>query len=173
MSGAGSDFLASLSALSGAGIEFVLVGVAGINFYARDPGHAFSTLDVDVLLAPRVSNLRRALRALSDRGFSFDALGEPFLDLEDEAALGNIINAGANLTARHPEAVQLDLMLSIAGFSYEDLSRDSVRFEVEGAAIRVGRLEKLLRSKELSGRPKDVEFIRAFSARIGTEDHER
>jgi hypothetical protein len=35
--------------------------------------------------------------------------------------------------------------------------------------VRVGRLEKLLRSKERSGRPKDLEFLRAFEARAADE----
>jgi hypothetical protein len=35
--------------------------------------------------------------------------------------------------------------------------------------VRVGALEKLLRSKELSGRPKDVEFLRMFAARMADE----
>jgi hypothetical protein len=165
-----SGFSTAIAALSRAGVDFVLVGVGGINFYARDPDHAFSTLDVAVLLAPEASNLRLALLTLSDLGFSFAAGGEPFLDLEDEVALASIIRLGTNLSARHPRETQLDLMLSIAGFSYEEIAGDAARFNVEGSEVRVGRLQKLLRSKELSGRPKDIEFLRAFSARIAAED---
>ena len=32
------------------GVEFVVVGVGGINFYARTPADAFATLDVDACI---------------------------------------------------------------------------------------------------------------------------
>jgi hypothetical protein len=51
-----SAFEVGLAALAAARVDFVLVGVGGINFYARDPAHSIATLDVDVLLAPRVAN---------------------------------------------------------------------------------------------------------------------
>jgi hypothetical protein len=159
-----------LSALVEGGVEFVVVGVGGINFYARSPAQAFATLDLDVLLEPRVPNLRAALRALSGRGYRFEAGGEPFLDVDDETVLGRIVSRGASLSARHEDAGQLDLMLSISGFTYAELSRDARSFRVGGLEVRVGRLEKLLRSKQESGRPKDLEFLRAFEARGGEEE---
>jgi hypothetical protein len=151
-------------------VEFVIVGVGGINFYARDPTRAFSTLDLDVLLAPEPGNLRQALQALSGYGFSFEAGGEPFLDLDDDETLTNIVRVGANLTARHADGAQLDLMLSIRGFSYSDLATDARAFAVGEVEIRVGQLEKLLRSKELTDRPKDREFLRQFEAQVAEDD---
>jgi hypothetical protein len=44
VSTAASGFLSALSALVRAGVDFVLVGVGGINFYARDPSEAVVTL---------------------------------------------------------------------------------------------------------------------------------
>ncbi len=146
MSPSASGFLRGLSAVARAGVNFVLVGVGGINFYAKDPAHAHATLDVDLLLAPEIENLRLALAALADAGFRFDAGGEPFLDVDAAAVLENIIRSGANLTARHDDGAQLDLMLSMIGFTYPDLAADASIFAVEGTELRVGRLEKLLRS---------------------------
>ncbi len=165
-----SGFAHALAALGQEGVEFVIVGVGGINFYARTPAEAYATLDVDVLLAPAVENLERALSVLSRLGYAFEAGGEPFVDLEDALVLRRIIENGASLSAIHPEASELDLLTSISGFDYADLSEDATTFEVSGAPVRVGRLEKLLRSKEASGRPKDIEFLRAFQARSAEED---
>ena len=137
---------------------------------AVDPAHAFSTLDLDILLPPDADNLRRALRALSGRSFSFEAVGEPFLDLDHDETLANIVRAGATVGARHENGALLDLMLSIRGFSYAELSADSREFSIGKANVRVGQLEKLLRSKELSGRPKDVEFLRIFEAQAEGDD---
>ncbi len=86
MSEPASAFEVGLAALGAAGVDFVLVGVGGINFYARDPAHAFATLDVS------------------------------------------------------------------------------------GTEIPVGRLDKLLRSKQLSGRPKDIAFLRSFEAHAEEEE---
>jgi len=148
-----------------AGVDFVVVGVGGINFYARTPADAFATLDLDALLAPAVENLRVALSVLSGLGFEFESGGEPFVDLDDDLVLHRIVENGASLSAIHPESSELDLLTSISGFDFSELSGDAAEFEVAGTRVRVGRLEKLLRSKEVSGRPKDAEFLRSFAAR--------
>lgn len=159
-----SGFTRALSALARAGVRFVVVGVGGVNFYARTPAQAYMTLDLDVLLAPTVENLRRALATLAELGFAFEAGREPFLDREDELVLQRILEHGAVLNGISPDGVQLDLMTSIAGFDFAALSEDATTFEVAGTPIRVGRLEKLLESKARSGRKKDHAFLAAFEA---------
>jgi hypothetical protein len=159
----------ALGALAGAGVEFVEFVVGGINFYARTPAQAFATLDLDALLPPAADNLALALRVPSEIGYAFETGAEPVVDLDDAKVLGQLVRNGAHLCAIHPEAGQLDLMTSIAGFSYADLVADATRFTVAGVEVRVGRLEKLLRSKQASGRPKDHEFLRAFEA-AATDD---
>jgi hypothetical protein len=52
------------------------------------------------------------------------------------------------------------------------LATDAERFRIGDIEVAVGRLEKLLRSKELVGRAKDREFLRLFAARL-REDAER
>jgi hypothetical protein len=163
-----NPFLNALKILADAGVEFVVVGVGGINFYARDPGGVVLTQDLDLLLAPRVENLRTALVALGGVGFGFSARGEPFVDLDDLAVLANIVRNAATLTAANPAGAQLDLMLSASGFRYEEWAADAETFRLGEVELRVGRLEKLLRSKELSARPKDVEFLRLYAARLRT-----
>lgn len=168
-----SGYARALAALARAGVRFVLVGVGGINFYARSPAQAFMTLDVDALLAPTVENLRRAFRALDELGFAFEAGREPFVDLDDELVLRRVIERGACVNARHAEGVQIDLMTSIAGFDFASLSEDATTFEVAGTPVRVGRLEKLLESKATSGREKDRAFLSAFEASRAEDDDVR
>jgi predicted nucleotidyltransferase len=165
-----SGFAHALSALATGGVRFIVVGVGGINFYARTPAYAFATLDLDALLAPSVANFRQALRVLSDLGYSFEAGGEPFVDLDDELVLRRDIENGANISAIHSDSGQIDLMTSISGFDHEGLSEDAATFDVSGTPIRVGRLEKLLRSKAASGRAKDQAFLRAFNSRGSDDD---
>ena len=171
MSQPASGFTRALAALREAGVEFVVVGVGGINFYARTPGEVFATVDLDTLLPPVVENLLAALRVLSGLDYAFEAGGEPFLDLEEEGVLARVVSHGACLTAIHPDEGQVDLMTSLAGFTYAEMNGDATGFRIAGVEVRVGQLEKLLRSKERSGRPKDLEFLRAFEARA-SEDGE-
>jgi predicted nucleotidyltransferase len=166
VSAAASPLLEALATLARAGVEFIVVGVSGINFYARDASDAVVTADVDVFVSPRVEALRSALGALRRAGFGFWAGGEPFLDFDDTEILANLIRAGANVTAENEAGARIDLMLSGAGFRYDDLAADAVTFRLGEVEVRVGRLEKLLRSKELAGRPKDVAFLRLFATRL-------
>ena len=147
-----------------------MVGVGGINFYARTPGDAVATLDLDAFLAPTAANLTKALRVLRQLGYRFESGGEPFVDDEDQVLLSRVVERGASLTALHSQAGQLDLMTSIAGFSYAELESDATSFSISDVEVRVGRLEKLLESKRASGRPKDLEFLRAFAAADGTSE---
>jgi hypothetical protein len=161
-----SALLEPLLALARARVPFIVVGVTGINFYANDPSRVAVTADVDVLIAPRVEVLQAALEALAGVGFSFEAGREPFLDIADEAILRNVLARGATLQARDESGAQLDLMTSGLGLSFDDLAADAVTFRLGEVEVRVGRLEKLLRAKELAGRPKDVEFLRLYAARL-------
>ena len=115
MSQPASGLARAIAALGEARIDFVVVGVGGINFYARTPGEVFATVDLDTLLAPAAANLGAALRVLSERGYHFESGDEPFLDQDDEVVLARVIANGASLTALHPEEGQIDLMTSIAG----------------------------------------------------------
>lgn len=160
-----SGFTRALAALTEAGVDYVVVGVGGINFYARTPAEAYATLDLDALLSPSVENLRDALRALAGLGYRFEAGGEPFIDADDEVMLSGVVRQSATLNAVHESDGEVDLMLTIAGFSYREVAADASTFRVAGTEVRVGRLEKLLAAKRASGRPKDLEFLRAFESR--------
>ena len=168
MSATPNSFEQALAALAGARVEFVIVGVGGINFYAREPADMVLTQDLDLFLAPQVENVRAALAALQRAGFTFSAGDEPFVDSDDPVILENLIRNAASLSAHHPAGAQLDLMLAAAGFRYEELAADAETFRLGEVETRVGRLEKLLASKERTGRPKDLEFLRLFAARLQT-----
>jgi len=81
-----------------------------------------------------------------------------------------VIVDGASLNAIHAEFGQIDLMTSLAGFAYEELAVDATAFSVAEVEVRVGCLEKLLRSKQASGRSKDLAFLRAFEARADDDE---
>ena len=107
VSAGASPLLEALATLARAGVEFIVVGVSGINFYARDASDAVVTADVDVFLSPRVEVLRLALGALRSSGFEFWAGDEPFLDFDDSEILANLIRSAANVTAENEACSRL------------------------------------------------------------------
>ena len=173
MSPTADPFAETLIALCEGDVEFVVVGVGGINFYARDASELVVTGDIDVLLRRDAGALRSALAALGRIGFTFEAGREPFLDVDDELVLTRVCEVGASILAVNEEGVRVDLMTSMTGFRFDDLNADATMFRIRDTAVRVGSLEKLLRSKELSARPKDLEFLRMFATRLGDEGGER
>jgi hypothetical protein len=164
------DFVGALRLLAAAGVPFVIAGVGGINFYARSPAEVVATADLDLLLAPRSEALRSALAALSRGGFEFFAGDEPFLDLADAPVLEGVVRSGGCITARHASGIAIDLMLAASGLSWSEAASDAIPFRLGDLEVRVAKLERLLRSKEIAGRPKDLEFLRLFAARLRDED---
>lgn len=149
------------------GADFLVVGVSGVNFYANDASESVITHDLDLWLRPDAANVSKALIALRDAGFFFEAGGEPFVDLEDELVLGNVIRFGGTIVARKPPEVgRLDLMLSLFDFSFADEREKAAEFHFEGRLVRVADLETLLRSKERAGREKDLIFLQLHGARF-------
>ena len=154
----------ALLSLASHGVDAIVVGMTAINFYAKDPSEAYQTLDIDFLLRPDAKTLKVALTSLRDAGFSFETGGEPFIDVENDTALTNVVAYGSTLRCVFEGELMADLMLSIKGFSYEEISADAVTFSVRGVNIRVGALEKLIESKRQSGRPKDIAFLARYDA---------
>ncbi len=154
----------AVAALSQASIEFVVVGMFGINLHARDASETFVTQDLDVLLRADLSTLKSALARLSGAGFTFETGGEPFVDLADDQALGNVLRSQATLRGVFEGEMIIDLMLSMAGMSEEEVASDAIVFQAFGFDVKVGSLEKLLESKRRSGRPKDLTFLAHYDA---------
>ena len=142
-----------LSKLSGAGVDFLLIGGMAAVLH----GDAGVTFDLDIVPARNAENLERlavALRALKARirapdapsGLAFDPSPEFFRDLPQDAIL--------NLTTPIGD---LDLTFRPSGTAgYEDLKRDAIRIEAAaGVRILVASLADVIRSKDAANREKD------------------
>ncbi|MBI2167532.1 MAG: hypothetical protein HYU34_04715 [Candidatus Omnitrophica bacterium] len=147
------------------GVRYVVVGMSGINYYARDPRQTFGTLDFDLFLEPTLTNVKKAIPALKRLGYH--VAGEREEVLEEE--LKGIVRIRQTLTATTAYGEMIELLLEISGFPFTELARDAATFTVEGVGVRVGSLEKLLRSKKLAGRPKDAAFLKRYEALLEEE----
>ena len=154
------DSLAPLAAtLLAKQVRFVVIGVAGANYYARSGGTIFSTKDRDLFLPPDPENLVRAWQACEEAGLSLWAGDEP-LDLPRDLQLATaVIERRAGTTASGAEGLEVDLSLVMAGFDFEDTWAGRRSFMVDGVDIPVASLTDIVTSKANVGRPKDRLFL--------------
>ncbi len=162
----GDPYRAVLARFNRTGVRYVVVGMSGINYYAKRPSQAFGTMDFDLFLDPTLSNVKKALRNLERLGLTLGtkegALGS-VKGLTGEE-LKQLVRHRVTFVATTPEGFMAELLLQISGYPFSELAKDAATFDAQGVPVRVGRLEKLLRSKKIAGRPKDLHFLRRYSS---------
>ena len=126
-------------------VRFIIVG----GMAAALQGAPVNTLDLDIVYARDVENVRRLLEVLT----GVDALfrGDPRNLRPSESHL--LTKGHKLLTTRHGE---LDVLGTIEEDSgYEQLISDSDELDIAGHPVHVLSLERLIRVKEQLSRPKD------------------
>jgi predicted nucleotidyltransferase len=151
-----TDFPRLLQTLTGAGVEFIVVG--GVAASAH--GSARSTRDLDIVYRRTADNIRRLVSALHPfhpylRGAP---PGLPFL-WEDRT-----IKAGLNFTLQ-TDIGEIDLLGEVTGGGgYDDLVDDCIRVQAFGFECQCLGLPKLIHVKRAAGRPRDLEVIAELEA---------
>ena len=140
------------------GVAYVVVGMAGINYYAKNATEMFSTLDYDMFLQPTLTNVGKAIRCLEDLGFNLGTREGTF----QRDDLKQVVRHRLTLVATTQEGIMVELLLKVSGYPFSELAKDAATFTVGKVPVRVGRLTKLLRSKRLANRPKDRQFLRRY-----------
>lgn len=81
-----------------------------------------------------------------------------------EAALSAVLRSQATLRGLFDGVNVLDLMLSVTGWSHDEVASDAVLFRAYGHEVRVAALDRLIESKRRAGRPKDLAFLTHYAA---------
>ncbi len=158
-------YLATVRALNRVGVQYVVIGMSGINYYAQRASEAIATMDYDLFVNPTLPNVQKAVHQLSHLGFSLATSDGPF----DTAALRALVRARRALIATTPDGLMVELFLAVSGYLFAALVRDAVTITIQGTPVKVGRLSKLLRSKQLAGRLKDRQFLKRYQALLVEE----
>lgn len=157
-------YRAVLTRFNRTGVRYVVVGMSGINYYAEKPSQMFGTMDFDLFLDPTLGNVKKALDGLEKLGFTIGT-GEgelgPVGQLPKEK-LRQLVRNRATFAGTTSEGLMVELLLQVSGYPFFELAKDAATFDAQGIPVRVGRLEKLLRSKKIAGRPKDLLFLRRY-----------
>lgn len=150
------DFDRVLEALSGAGVEFVIIGgLAGIAH-----GAARATYDVDIVYRRTAANYDRLVKALAPHSPYLRGAppGLPFT--WDQRT----IRSGLNFTLIS-DLGDIDLLGEVVGGGkYEDLLANSMQVEVYGRTCHIVDLPTLVHLKRAAGRPKDLDAISELEA---------
>jgi hypothetical protein len=159
-------FLELISALNAARVRFLLIGVAGANYYAPNDSARFLTLDRDLFLPREPDNLVIAWEVCERLDFELLSSDEP-LDRPRDRWLAERVTALRALTkARRDDCPEIDLTLTMAGFEFDAAWLERRTFSDDGVDVPVARLVHIAASKAAAGRPKDQAFLRAHGGQV-------
>lgn len=166
-----------LTALQGEGVRFVVIGVWGVNYWARSAGTVFATQDRDLFLPTDPDNEWKAWRACEAAGLELWCGGEPLDMPRDRVLAEQVVSRHALVRASAPGGLDVDLTLVMAGFDFESVWKERRIFRVEGIDVPVARLTHIVKSKAEAGRPKDRLFLATHEAALremlGTDEPSR
>jgi len=156
--------------LNDSGVRYLVVG--GLAVVAH--GHVRLTADLDLVLDPEASNLKRALAALAALGYSPRA-PVPLADFADGAKRAEWVRTkGLTVfslaSSAHP-ATEIDLFLD-PPFDFARAYAAAVPFQVApGVAGTFVGLDDLVAMKRAAGRPLDLEDVKRLLELRAEKDH--
>lgn len=134
------DFRDMLSALSGEGAEYLLVGAYAVAVH----GVPRATGDLDIWVRPTAENARRVRAALTRFGAPAGDLSE-----RDLVTPETVFQIGVAPN-------RIDVMTSIDGVSFDDAWAARRIVRVAGLDVPVLSRADLIRNKRATGRPQDL-----------------
>src|SRR3990167_6073041 len=103
------------------GIHYVVIGLSGINYYAKNPADTFGTMDYDIFIEPTLVNVEKAIRVLKKMTFDIGTKSGPYV----EANLKQIVRDAATVIATTTDGIMIELLLKISGYVFLDVAKDA------------------------------------------------
>ena len=137
------DFVEMLSALSAAGVEYLLVGAYAMAAH----GWPRATGDIDIWVRPTPDNAERVLRALH-------VYGAPLFDLTvtDLTRSDTVFQIGV------PPG-RVDILSGVSGIEFDEAWASRISATLGGVDVSAIGFDALLKNKLAAGRPKDLADI--------------
>jgi hypothetical protein len=129
-----------LSALSGAGAEYLVVGAYALAVH----GVPRATGDIDLWIRPTPANAPRVLTALARFGAALGDLTE-----RDLVTPGTVFQIGV-------APRRIDILTTIDGVEFDEAWNARYVASVEGLDVPVLSRHHLVRNKKATGRPQDL-----------------
>ena len=168
-------FARLVRSLERAGVRFVLIGLAGANYYARSGATLFVTEGRDLLLPLDPDNALAAWGVCEAMGLQLRCGREPLDRPRDRFLAERVVANRALVRATDGAGLDVDLSLVMAGFDFETVWAERRVFRVGTVDIPVARLGHIIESKRRVGREKDRMFLATHAEAIWdlTESDER
>lgn len=148
------DFKEFIELLNVHHVEYLIVGGYALAFH----GHPRYTKDIDVWIATNSGNAQKMLMVLQDFGFASIGLSQ-----QDFLEQDNIIQLGFPPN-------RIDILTSVDGVLFADCILDSSIIEVDGVAIHLIGIHKLIENKTASGRLQDLADVEKLQALLREQD---
>ena len=148
-------------------IFYIVIGVSGINYYARDSRQIIMTADYDIFLKPELKNIRKALKVMRSLDYTLMVGDRTFTSLQN-SNIERLIKKRRTIACENPEHNLIKLCLEVSGYSFDELKRNARFFKAGRDKIQVGSLRDLLQMKMLAGREKDNLFLQKYSTLLKT-----
>jgi hypothetical protein len=138
-----SGLLKLWAALNSANVDYIMIGGFAVNFN----GFARFTQDADILINDTLENRKKFRVALNECG------------LGDFALLETMDIIPGMTTISMDDGMYLDIFTSLPGFentSFDKLMEESSIAEIDGISVRFLHINYLIKTKEITKRPKDL-----------------
>jgi hypothetical protein len=159
-------FLELVDGLNRAGARFVLIGVAGANYYAPSGQMKFATQDRDLFLPADPDNLVLAWTTADSLKFDLTMSREPLDYPRDRWLAEHVVRNRALTRLERRDTPLVDFTLVMAGFEFDDVWSERHTFIDDGVSVPTARLMHIAESKALAGRPKDDYFLKTHEAEL-------
>ena len=144
------DFVEMLSALSAAGVEYLLVGAYAMAAH----GWPRATGDIDIWVRPTLENAERVLRALQE-------YGAPLFDLTATDLTGpdTVFQIGV-------APGRVDILSGVSGVEFDEAWASRITATLAGLEVSAIGFDALLKNKLAAGRPKDMADVAWLRSKI-------
>lgn len=147
-----------LGRLNETSVDYVVIGMSGINYYAESALDTFGTQDYDLFLRPHLENAVRAFRVFAGLGYEMSTMQGRITEKD----LKRILKEKRTVFAVNSEGVTFELLFAVSGFTFGQMGMDAAIFKAGDALVRVAKLSNLLASKKAANRPKDRLFLKRY-----------
>ena len=156
-----------LRELTRSGVDYIVIGVSGINYFAKDARQILSTADYDLFLKPTPGNILIAWKVFRKSGYSVAVReGDHRKPLRGvgSAAGARLVKEGRTMVAVGPYQLVVEGLLAVSGYTFDELERSAVWMRDRKLKFRflVGSLADLLESKRIANREKDRLFLARY-----------
>ena len=146
-----ADFREFIQSLNNSNVQYILVGGYSVILH----GYSRTTGDMDIWVKKDEENYNKLVMA-------FQEFKMPLFDMTKENFMNNM---SIDVFTFGQAPVSIDLMTNVKGLTFNDSYANSQIYELEDLNIRVINYDDLIKAKQASGRPRDLDDIEKLKKR--------